>query len=73
MNLKSLGPVLTELSSTELLEYIRKLRDQRRIKRKIKKEHTIKGKRKTASAIKRRFENLSDAEKQAIIDILSGA
>lgn len=60
------------MSETELKEYIRQVREQRKIKKRVKKEHTIKGKRKTNSDIKSRFAKMTDEEKEALINILKG-
>lgn len=63
---------IDKMSEAELREYIREVRDQRKIKRRVKKEHTIKGKRKTNTDVKKRFADMTEEEKIALIKILKG-
>lgn len=70
--LETILKTVDKMSETELKEHIRSVREQRKIKRRVKKEHTIKGKRKTNTDIKKRFAKMTDDEKQALIAILKG-
>ena len=71
-NLETILKTVDKMSKDELREHIRRIRDSRKIKTRVKKAHTIKGKRKTKVEIKKKFEKMSDAEKAAIIAMLKG-
>lgn len=68
--IETIMKTVDNMSEAELKEHIRKLRDQRKIKRRVKKEHTVKGKRKSNTDIKTRFAKMTEEEKQALIKIL---
>lgn len=70
--LETLLKPIDKMSEAELKEYIRQVREQRKIKKRVKKEHTIKGKRKTNTDIKKRYAKMTDQEKADLIKILKG-
>ena len=70
--LETLLKPVDQMSEKELKEYIRQVREARKIKKRIKKEHTIKGKRKTNTDIKKRFAKMTDEERMQLIKILKG-
>lgn len=71
-SLETLRKTLDKMTPAELRAHIAHLRDQRKIKRRVKKEHTIKGKRKAKLDIKKKFEKMSAEERQELIKILGG-
>jgi len=58
------------MTDAELRSEISRLREGRRITKRIKKEHTIKGKRQTNRAIKTKFTKMTPEEKLAFIEML---
>lgn len=69
--LEDLTKSLDRMSWEELKERVRKLREGRIIKRRIKKEHTMKGKRDANRSIRKKFDKMSDEEKAALIKLLT--
>lgn len=70
--LETLLKPVDQMSEKELKEYIRQVREARKIKKRVKKEHTIKGKRKTNTDIKKRFAKMTEEERMQLIKILKG-
>lgn len=70
--LETLIKPVGDMDEKELKEYIRQVREARKIKKRVKKEHTIKGKRAQNVSIKKRFATMSEDEKAALIKILKG-
>lgn len=70
--LETLLKSVDRMNEADLKEHIRQVREQRKIKKRVKKEHTIKGKRKTNTDIKKRFEKMTNEEKMTLINILKG-
>lgn len=71
-SLETILKTADKMTPEELKEHIRNIRSSRKIKTRVKKAHTIKGKRKAKVEIKKKFEKMSDAEKAAIIALLKG-
>lgn len=71
--LESLTKSLDRMTEEELQAEIHNLREGRKIKKRIKKEHTMKGKRETNRGIKTKFSKMSAEEKAAFLEVLKNS
>lgn len=71
-NLATILKTAETMTEAELKEHIRQIREKRKIKTKVKKDHTPKGKKQTRVNIVKKFAKMSDDEREALIKMLKG-